>query len=330
MHEYPRIYLGSVAAAARRDVPYFANTTGTVIAGGATGTLGWATSGNRRAWGRIDGSFYDYYEIEALNSTSVRVYSVDRLGELTTADYTVAAGGTYVNLVPGVSIHLHSSLTAGNKARVYPGIFLLDDGSFYIPRGSAGDAVLLAINNPGDVDYLRAYGIVARAAFHENSSGTPLDAVNVTLVNPIADTYAVTISAGTTSGKKVVSVGTYHTYTADNVPLGATDHPLHDLSDTGIVFNLNAAAANGNTATIEVSDFADAIELAPDNGGTPGTWVPWDAVLGVKCPLNRPGYDDKRVPGSQTIYVWIRLNAGDSFNIGRGGARLKVDYTRAE
>lgn len=325
-----RIYLDSVATSNRRDKPYYENTVGTVIDGGATGILDWAADNNRKAWARIDASSFAYYELEVLSPTSIRVYSVTEVGDETTTDVTVAASSTYTNLVDGVSVPLHSSLTPGDKARVYPAIFVLENATMFPERGETGDTVELAINNPGTVTHNRTELAIGRGGYYENTAGQVLAAIHFDVINPTADVYAVTVEAGTGSDFKVIFTGTHNTYSADNVVAGTTGVALDDVAATGLRFDLDIAVQIGDTATLVVSDFADALELAPDNAGSPGTWVVWNDVDGLLLDLTATGSALGQVPASGTVIAYLRGNPDISHNIGRGLARLYTISFRAE
>ena len=110
-YEDPRIYEDSVAADQRRDVPYYENLVGTVISGGATGVLAWANS-NRKAWGRKDADGDLYYELEVTASGQITVRHATELGDdTTTVVSSLSPSTSYITLVPGVTVPLHSSLT---------------------------------------------------------------------------------------------------------------------------------------------------------------------------------------------------------------------------
>jgi hypothetical protein len=226
-------------------------------------------------------------------------------------------------LVHGVSITLAGTLTPGDKASVWPAIFALSGNNFYVIRGVAGSNVKLAIYNPGDVSHYLAELRLGRATWFTNSAAAgPLAGVRAVLDTVVADVYAVTIEAGTNSGLKFTFTGTYNTYTADDVATGSTDNPLDNSATTGITFDVTALGSTIQTATIYVSDLADGLELAPDNAGTPGTWVSWNNSTGLQIPLNRAGYSDQLIPAAQTIYAWVRWNGDVSHPMGRGLARL--------
>lgn len=322
------IYIDSVSAANRRDVPYYSNTTGTVISGGASGTLSWADDDDRRAWARIDGSGYAYYELEVLSSTSIRVYRTDQLGDTTTEDVTVTAGQTYTTLVHGVSIPLNGTLTTGHKARVYPAVFIQSGGVYYVPRGAASTAQDMYVYNPGTVTHKVSYFRIGRGTWWKNTANTPIAEFHSTIINPTVDTYAVTISNGTSGGtKKYTFTGTYNTYNVDNCAINTT----YNIGASGLTFKTpGTLPVNTDTATCYVDGLADGLEAAPDNSGTPGTWVTWDSTDGIKLPLNRPGYSDKQIPAATTIQIWIRSNTTSLHTIGRGLARFYCDSQFAE
>lgn len=323
-----KIYLDSVTAANQRDVPYYSNTTGTVISGGASGTLAWSTNGDKRGWGRIDGSFYCYYELEVVNATTIQVKRSDQLGDSTTENVSVVAGNSYTTLVHGVTVPLNGTLTAGHIARVYPAVFALDNSTFYVPRGAAGDPQDMYVNNPGTVTHKESYLRIARGTWFNNTTNTPVQEFNSTVIAPTVDTYAVTISNGTSGGtKKYTFTGTFNTYVVDNCAADTT----YDISTSGLTFKTSTPLpANTDTATCYVDGLADALELAPDNAGVPGTWVTWNGTDGVLLPLNRAGFSDKQIPAAQTITVWMRANPGVSHTIGRGNAKFYCDSQLAE
>lgn len=325
----PQIYINSVTAANRRDVPYYSNTTGTVIDGGATGVLDWAVNNDRRAWGRIENDGDLYYDIEVLTPTSLRVYRVNKLGDMATEDFTVSAGTSYDTLVHGVTVPLNSSLTPGDRARVYPGIFVLDSNSMYVERGSAGDSDSGYVHNPSpDVTLKESYLVIGRGTWFENTAGTPLASFGASIPNPIVDTYAVTISNGTSSGKKYTFTGGIGPPVVVDNCAAATEY---NIGSTGLRFRTpNSLPGNTDTATAYVDGLADAMELAPDNAGVPGTWVTWDDSEGVRLPLNTPGEDDRQIPPGQSIKFWYRCNPASDHQIGRGVFRVLVDAARAE
>jgi hypothetical protein len=258
------------------------------------------------------------------------VYRTTEDGDLTTADFTVTAGATYTTLVHGVSLTLAGTLTTGHKARVYPAVFTLDGGLFYSVRGETGDSVKLAVYNPGSVTHKVASFRVGRAAWFENTSGTALAAIHIGRDTILADEYALTISNGTSSGKKFTFTGANNTYIADNVANSAINVPLSGTIDTGLTFDAGSAPGNTNTATLHVSDLADALQLAPDNAGAPGTWVSWNDTTALSIPLNRPGYTDQQVPAAQTIFLWVRANPDITQPLGRGIARMYPRSHKAE
>lgn len=320
----PKLYRLSVAAANRRDVPVYTNTTGALLS-----AVAWAADGNRKGWARYDSSSdISYWEIEATNSTTVTVRSKTKLGDdLTTTGVTVAASTTYTSIIPGVSITMAGTITTGHISRVYAADYLTDADTVFCPRDQAGDNIKFIYENPGTTDHMLVYVIVGRGTYFEHTSGTPLDGFRSTVVNPTADTYAVTIADGSVSGKEVTFTGTYNTYVVDNVALGST---ANAIGASGLTFDLDAAAGNTDTATCYVTDMADAVELAPDSAGTPGTWVTWNATLGVKLGLSRPGYSDLLVPAGQTITFWARLNPAVTHTLGRANARMYASIQRAE
>lgn len=323
------IYLTSVATANRRDQPYAANTTGTVINLTGGSILDWADDNDRRGWGRIDGSYYCYYELEVTDTNEITVYMSDELGDTDTAVHSVSPGATYTDLVHGVSIELHSSLTIGHKARVYPAIFALDDNTMYLPRGEAGDNVAMYVYNSGTITHKLAELRLGRGGWFSNDTNTPLDAININLDTVIADTYAVTIAANG-SNWDVTFTGSLNTYEATDVAAGATDVDMDDTATTGITFDLNAGVSAADEATVYISDFADGLELAPDSSGSPGTWVEWSGTTGLQIPLNRAGYSDQQIPASQSIACWLRWNGAVDHPIGRGVARLYTKSYQAE
>jgi hypothetical protein len=320
-----QIYEGSsVVPANRRDVPYGVNTIGSMLdyGGGSSGEVPWSDDNDRRGWGRIDGSGFCYYELELLSPTSLRCYRVDELGDATTEDFTVAASASYDNIVHGCTITMAGSLTTGHKARVYPAGFTLDGGTYYVVRGGNGDSMAYCAYNPGDVTHKIASIRVGRGLTWENTSGTPMVAVHIGSDIILVDKYALTISAGTVSGKKFTFTGTGNTYIADNVANDATNVPFDDDVDTGLTFDAGSAPGNTDTAVVVVSDLANGMELAPDNSGVPGTWVVWNEATALSIPLNRAGYTDQSVPGAQTIAFWVRVNPSGSQALGRQVARM--------
>jgi hypothetical protein len=329
-YEDPRWYEdGTVSASQRRDVPYYENTVGALIDGGATGTLDWASNGNRKAWGRKDADGDLYFELEATTATNVRVYHATETGDDTYTDVTVAAGGTYDELVPGVDITLESSITVGHKARVYPGSFLLDNSTMYCPIDQAGDWIRYVYINPGSsVAHKLCAARVIRGTWFDNLSGSAIDGFRSTIPNAIADTYAVTIANGTSSGKKVTFTGIHNTYIVDNVTPGTTGRAI---STTGLTFDLAASVNNTDVAVCEVSDAADVVEICPDDDGSPdeANLVTWDDELGVYLPLSPAGASDQVNPAGGLIYYWMRANPGPSHGIGRGQALHYIDVQRA-
>lgn len=321
------VYLTSVTTANRRDKPYYSNSTGTVISGGAAGILSWASDGDRRGWARIDGSYFAYYELEVVNATTIQVKRTDQLGDTETENVTVSAGTTVTTLVHGVSVPLNGTLTAGHIARVYPCVFALDANTYYPVRGEAGDSIQMLVYNSGTVTHKESYLRIIRGTWWKNTINTPLAEFNSTIVNPTVDTYLVTIEDGTVSGKKYVFTGTHNTYEVDDCATATT----YDIGASGLTFKTpGSLPVNTDTATCYVDGLADGLELAPDNGGVPGTWVVWDATDGVKIPLNRAGFSDKQIPAAQSITVWMRFNGDASFTIGRGVARFETTSRLAE
>lgn len=327
-----RIYVTSANAANRRDVPYYSNTTGTVISGGVTGVLAWDSSGNRKARGRIDGSYFLYSDLEVLSSTSIRVYETTEDGDTTTRDVTVAAGGSYTTLIPGITVPLNGSLTTGHIARVYHGIFALDGNTFYNERGADGDSILLVYENPGTITHKLTEVKAGRSMWFDNTSGTPLLGINPVAdaagnyVAP-ADVYALTVANGTVSGKKLTFTGVSNTYEIDNVANSSTGNVL----DGPGLFTVNVGTlANTDTATVVVSDYADGLEMAPDSAGSPGTWIPWSDATGISLAINRAGYTDQQVPTLQTVNFWMRFSGDITHPIGRGVALLIAVARQAE
>lgn len=322
------IYLTSALTANRRDKPYAVNTVGSPLdfGGGSSGLLEWAADDNRRSWGRLDGSQLLYYELEVLSATSIRVYRTTLLGYSTTEDVTVSAGSTVATLVHGVSVVLAGTLTAGHKARVYPAIAVLDSNLFYLVRGESGDNVRIVVRNPGTESHVVSSLRVGRAAWYVNNTGSPILGVHTLLDTVTPDVYAVTITNGTSSGKKYTFTGVVNTYTADNVAEGATSVPLDDVATTGVTFDAGTGLLNTQGATIYVSDLADGLQLAPDNAGTPGTWVSWNDSTALSIPLNVAGSSDQVIPAAQTITAWVRWNGDALHPVGRGLAKM---YTRS-
>lgn len=330
-YEDPQIFEVSVTADQRRDLPYYENTTGTVISGGATGVLAWANNFDREARGRKDADGDLYYELEVTNAGEISVYHADELGD---DDTTVVTGlspsTTYETLVPGVSVPLHSSLTIGDKARIYPGSFMTNSGgAFYTPIDEASAWKKYAVPNTGaSVSWKQCNIVVSRGHQYDNTSGQPIARFESTVVNPTADTYAVTISNGTSSGKKFTFTGTYNTYVVDNVAAASNDNAI---GASGLVFDAGAAPANTDTATCYVDDMADVVEICPDNAGSPDTGdiYTWNSSTGVVMPISPAGQTNQVCPAGQTMYFWMRVNPGPTFAIGRGLSYVKCSVMRA-
>lgn len=326
------IYLSSVATANRRDKPYAINTTGTVIdfGGGSSGILDWAGDNNRYAWGAKDGSNLLYYELEVTATNEITVTRTDELGDSTTEVFTgVTPGGTVTDMVHGVSIDLNSSLTIGHIARVYPGFFMLDTaGSFYIERGTAGDDTELKVYNSGTVTHRNSELRVGRAGWYENTSGQAVAGIDYTSDIAIADVYAVTVAANG-GNWDITFTGSLNTYTATNIAAG-TSAVTWDSGDPGFTFDLDATVTGTDTATVTISDLADALELAADSSGVPGTYTAWSDTTGLQQALNRSGYSDQAIPASTTITVWARINPDVTHPVGRGVARLYTQSFKAE
>ena len=328
-----QIFITSVTAANRRDVPRFENTTGTVITGGAAGDLSWAADGNRKTRARIDGSYFAYNQLEVLTGTSIRVYETTLQGDTTTRDVTgLSPGGTYTTLIHGVSITLHSSLTAGHIAKVYIGIFPLDANTFYNIRGEDGDSVKLYYYNPGTITHALSSIKAGRAGWFDNSSGTPITNFNLigdasgNYIAP-ADVYALTVANGSLSGKLITLTGALGTFTADNVANSATGVTFSG----SIGFTLDVGTlSNTNTASITISDYADALELAPDSAGSPGTWVAWSDATGINLPISSAGESDQLVAAAESVAFWVRCSPDITHPIGRGVAFLMAKSYQRE
>lgn len=332
-YEDPQIFEVSVTADQRRDKPYYENTTGTVISGGATGVLEWASNFDRRAWGRKDADGDLYYELEVTDVGEITVRHADELGDDTETVVTgLSPSTTYSTLVDGVSVPLHSSLTIGHIARVYPGSFMTNSGgAFYTPVGEESAWKKYAVPNTGaSVSWKLCQIVVARGYWHENTSGSAIARIESNVVNPTADAYAVTISNGTNPGtKKFTFTGTYNTYVEDNIAAASTDNAI---GASGLVFDAGAAPANTDTAVVYVDDQADVVEICPDDGaGSPDELniYTWNPSTGVVMPISPAGATDQVCPAGQTMYFWGRVNPGGSFTIGRGLSYWKCDVQRA-
>ncbi len=307
----------------------------TSLVGTLIASVAWASDGNRKGWARFDApSELAYFEIEALSATTVEVRAKTKLGDDTTGSspYTIAAAGVYTNLIPGVSITFSGTITTGHKSRVWAADYMLASNGIYIPRGAAGDWQKWYYENADAVDHYLATVIAGRGTWWENTSGTALAGLRAIIVNPIADTYAMTISNGTPGGKYFTFTGGINTYESNNISALSTANPFDDDTSTGLTFDAGSAPGNTDTATVYVSDLADCLEMCPDNAGSPdtGNLVAWDASLGVYLPLSRAGYSDRIIPAGQAIPFWIRANPGALHTIGRGNARLYPDYQVAE
>jgi hypothetical protein len=325
-----KLYVDSIAAANRRDVPSLTSVTGSLIA-----SVAWAADGNRKGWARYDpATELAYFEIEALSATTVEVRAKTKLGDDTvdSSPYTIAAAGVYTNLVPGVSITFAGTITTGHKSRIWAASYMLASNAIFVPRGSAGDWQKWYFENADAFDYMLTAVIAGRGTRYENTSGTALAGLRAIVVNPVADTYAMTISNGTPGGKYFTFTGGLNTYESNNISALSTANPFDDDTTTGLTFDAGSAPANTDTATIYVSDLADCLEMCPDNAGSPdtGNIVTWDASDGVVHPVSRVGYTDQLIPAGGTRAFWIRANPAAGHAIGRGNARLYPYYQVAE
>ena len=323
------IYQGSVSAANQRDLPYGENTSGDVIdfAPSSAGVLAWADDNSRRALGRLDGSGFLYYGLEVTDTNEITVTRVSTLGALATDVVAVTPGNSYDTLVDGVTIPLASSLVVGSTAKVYAGLYLLASGGLFLQRGQAGDSATMLLFNPGTEDHAQVSVCVGRGFDY---SGDALESVAAVLINPIADTYAVTVSTGTSSGFKYTFTGTHNTYVSDNVAAGSTGNPVSDSAATGLTFDCPAGVSTSSTGTLHVSALADGLQLAPDNAGVPGTWVSWNNTTGLLIPANVAGRTDQRVAASESVKFYMRWNGAIDHPLGRGWARLYTASLKLE
>lgn len=316
-----KLYFDSVTAANNLEEPYHSNVLGTVIS-----AVAWANNGDRECRGRLDSSNARlYYGFEVLSSTSVRVTSATDGGDETVSnDYTVAAGLTYENLVPGVAVTLNLSLTAGHTAKVYVGA-MADDDSLYIVRGAPSGERQLIVKNPDLTATARLCKLrIGRHVEFENTAGSPLADfyVKTGTPNPAVDTFAVTISNGTSSGKKYTFTGSGGTYVADNCAINT----VYDLESTGLRFlTPGTLPSNSDTATCTVHELADALQLAPDVAGVPGTWVDWDSVDGVLLDLVPAGETQANIVPGGYVSCWMRANPADDHVPGEQYARIWIE-----